>query len=104
VRQVGRSGWPSRHDGNAIVSLVLAGAACAAAGVIGLWLWRAYPTTFWVAVAAAVAARVCVTAAGTSAGVRERDREARQHRADRTQERFLQHLRDGAEPGPGGVT
>ena len=103
MRQLGGN-LPSRHDGNAAASLVLAGAACVVAGAAGLWLWRAYPTPFWVVVAGVVVVGVCLTALDTAAGVRERDREARQRRSERTQERFLQHLRDGAEPGPGGVT
>jgi hypothetical protein len=96
--------WPSRRDGNAVVSVVLAGVACAVAGATGLWLWRAYPTTFWVVAAGAVVAGVCLAAAGTATGIRARDGEARQHRAERTQERFLQQMRDGVEPRAGGVT
>ena len=104
MRQLGGDLVPSRRDGNAVVSVVLAGAACAAAGVAGLWLWRAHAATFWVAVACLVVGGVCLAVVDVAAGIRARDREARQHRAERTQDRFLQQLRDGAEPRPGGVT
>ena len=104
MRQLGGTRLPSRHDGNAAVSLVLAGAACVVGATAGLWLWRSHPTPFWVVVAALVVTGVCLAALDTAAGVRGREREARRRRSQRTQERFLQHLRDGAEPGPGGVT
>jgi len=104
MRPLSGNGWPSRHDGNAVVSVVLAVVACAVAGGTGLWLWRAYPATFWVVAACVVVAGVCLAAAGTATGIRARDGAARQHRAERTQERLLRQLRDGAEPRPGGLT
>jgi hypothetical protein len=97
---MGRGRRPSRRDGNAVVGLVLVAVTAGAMGFAGLWLWRAHGTVFWVGAAGLAVVLVGFTVADTTIDLREKEREARDARADRTRDRFLRHLRDEPEePG-----